>query len=57
MKKTYINPTMAVVKVKTRSLLQEASNPKVSISRNSSVEAGSIDSRRDFSIWDEDEEE
>ena len=58
MKKTYINPTMTVVKVKTRSLLQEFSKPKVSISTSDSdaVDAASIDSRRSSSIWDEEEE-
>ena len=55
MKKTYINPTMTVVKVKTHSPLQ-ASDPQVKIS-SGSVDASEVGSRRGFSIWDDDEEE
>ena len=54
MKKTYINPTMTVVKVKTHSPLQ-ASDPQVRISTSDSVEAGDVESRS-FCIWDGDEE-
>ena len=56
MKKTYINPTMTVVKVKTRSLLT-VSDPNVRISTTGSVNAAEVGSRRGYSIWDEDEEE
>ena len=56
MKKTYINPTMTVVKVKTRSLLSDLSQPQVHISTEGSVDAGSVGSRRGFSIWDDEEE-
>ena len=56
MKKTYINPTMTVVKVKTRSLLT-VSDPNVGISTAGFVDAEKVDSRRSASIWDEEEEE
>ena len=47
---------MTVVKVKTHSPLQ-TSQPVLGISQDGSVDAGKVDSRRGYSIWDDDDEE
>ena len=57
MKKTYINPTMKVVKVKTRSLFAASDpQPVVSIAPDSEVEAGEVQSRH-YNVWGDEEEE
>ena len=58
MKKTYINPTMKVVKVKTRSLFA-SSDPVVTISPDSApVDAEDVESRSyRYNVWDDEEEE
>ena len=56
MKKTYINPTMTIVKIKTRSLLNDVSQPGVSISKSGAVDAGEVESRSSRSIWDDEED-
>lgn len=57
MKKTYITPTMTVVKETWSLLTASQGQPTVTISRDGSVDAGSVESRRGFSFWDDDEEE
>ena len=56
MKKTYIKPSILLKNVGVRQMVC-ASEPQVSINRNESVAAGSVDSRRGFSIWGDDDEE
>ena len=53
MKKTYINPTMEVVKIATQQMLA-ASNPNVTLDKSGSVDADKVEGR--FGIFDEDEE-
>ena len=57
MKKTYMKPESIVCKIHTRSTILTPASPGVGINRIDSVEAGSVESRRGSSIWDDDEEE
>lgn len=52
MKKTYINPTMKVVKIHTRQML--ASSPNAVLNPNAEVGAGDIEGR--YFDFDDDEE-
>ena len=56
MKKTYMKPSTQLITLDTK-LLLNASNPSVSINNGGSVDAGSVESRRSHSIWDDDEDE
>ena len=56
MKKNYQIPECKVVKIATISIIASTS-PNAAVNLNRSVDAGSIESRRGFSIWDDDEEE
>ncbi len=51
MKKTYINPTMKVVKLKTRQQMLTVSSPNAGLT-SGSVDAGSIEGR-DYDFEDE----
>jgi len=54
MKKTYINPTMKVVKIHIRQML--ASSPGVTLNRDGSVDAASVEGRYFDFDFDDDEE-
>ncbi|MBR2237896.1 MAG: hypothetical protein IJ887_08500 [Prevotella sp.] len=56
MKKTYMKPFILLTNVGARQMICN-SQPQLLINRNGSVEAGSVESRRGSSIWDDDEEE
>ena len=57
MKKTYINPTAKIVKIKPTRLMQ-ASDQKVIISTTKYDGTATIESRQDrYSIWDDGGEE
>ena len=55
MKKIYIKPCTLLTKVGVRHMIC-ASDPKLSIDREGSIDAGKVESRRGFSIWDDEEE-
>lgn len=56
MKKVYVKPCMLTQQVTVQKIIC-ASDPGATINPNGSVEAGSIDSRRSSTLWDDDEEE
>ena len=56
MKKTYMKPYILLTNVGARQMICN-SQLQLLINRNGSVEAGSVESRRGSSIWDDDEEE
>ena len=55
MKKIYQKPETLTVKITSSNILS-ASNPQVGLDPDESVDAGSVESRRN-NLWDEDEEE
>ena len=56
MKKNYQIPVCKVVKIATISIIA-STTPDAVLNPKGSVEAGSIESRRGSSIWDDEEEE
>ena len=55
MKKIYIKPSTLLTKVGVRHMIC-ASDPNVTINQEGSIDAGKVESRRGFSIWDDEEE-
>ena len=47
MKKTYMKPSILLTKVGMRHMICNSPQPQIIINRNESIDAGSIDSRRD----------
>ena len=56
MKKIYMMPETLVLKIQTSSMIA-ASDPDVVINPSEEVEAGSVESRRYGSMWDDDDDE
>ena len=56
MKKIYMMPETLVLKIQTSSMIA-ASDPDVVINSEEEVEAGSVESRRYGSMWDDDDDE
>jgi hypothetical protein len=56
MKKIYMMPETLVLKIQTTSMIA-ASDPDVVINSEDEVEAGSVESRRYGSMWDDDDDE
>lgn len=56
MKKFYMMPETLVLKIQTTSMIA-TSEPDVVINSSEEVDAGSIESRRYGSMWDDDEED
>jgi hypothetical protein len=54
MKKTYMQPAILLTKVAAQQMIC-TSNPDVTIKQNESVDAGSVESRRGGSFWDDEE--
>lgn len=55
MKKTYIRPEMLIEQLAIQQMVC-ASEPNAGIDTTKEVEAGSVDARRSFSSWGDDEE-
>ena len=56
MKKTYMKPESTVTIIHMSNAILENSTPYVLIDKDGSVDAGSVDSRRGGSLWDDDED-
>ncbi len=56
MKKIYMMPETLVLKIQTASMIA-VSEPDVVVNPDEEVEAGSIESRRYGSMWDDDDDE
>jgi hypothetical protein len=56
MKKIYMKPALQMEQMDDQNIIC-ASDPKVSIDTEGSVDAGSVESRRKFNTWDDEDEE
>lgn len=56
MKKIYMMPETLVLKIQTTSMIA-GSDPQAALDPSEEVEAGSVESRRYGSIWDDDDDD
>ena len=56
MKKNYISPDTIEVKIQLSHFIT-TSDPDVIVTNDGSVEAGSVESRRSYSIWENEDED
>ena len=57
MKKTYLQPETLVCLLHTGNVILEASKPEAVIDTNETVDPTKIESRRNYNVWGDEEEE